>query len=133
MNNAGVFTLVAMQIAAAKQLTLVTPTVDLDGMSAVTLEANFQYGSGGASCSVIAATSFDAGSTWRHIARFDFLLAARVAIANLTALSPKAIATYADLASEGVNDGMLGDRLAVFVVSTGNYANTALSVRASVR
>jgi hypothetical protein len=79
------------------------------------------------------ATTFDEGTTWRHIARFDFTMAAAVKVANLSGLLSKAVTAYSDLASEGVTDGMLGDQLAVFVVSTGAYVNTTLSVRASVR
>ena len=133
MNNPGVFPLAALQIGAAKSLSLLSPIVDLDGMSAVSLEANFQYGSGGTNCSAIVATSFDLGTTWRHVARFDFLVATVVKTANLSGLLSKAVAAYADLPSEGVNDGLLGSQLAVYLVSTGAYVNTTLSVRASVR
>lgn len=133
MDNAGIFTLAALPISAARSLSLLTPIIDLEGMAAVSLEANFQYGSGGAACSAIVATSFDGGTTWRHIARFDFATATAVKVANLSGLLSKAVAAYADLASEGVNDGLLGGQLAVYLVSTGTYTNTNLSVRASVR
>lgn len=133
MDNASLKTLAALQIGAARALALLSPISDLDGVSAVTLEATFQYGSGGTTCSAIVATSFDGGTTWRHVARFDFTTAAAVKTANLSGLISKAVAAYADLASEGVNDGILGSMLAVYVVSTGTYANTTLSVRASVR
>lgn len=133
MNNAGIYTLAALGITAAKPLALLTPVVSLAGMKAVSLDANFQYGSGGTNCSAIVATSFDGGTTWRHVARFDFLVAARVAVANLQALSSKAVTSYADLSVEGVNDFLLGDQLAAFIVSTGTYVNTTLSVRAAVR
>lgn len=133
MNNANVYTLTSMAIGAAKSLSLVTPITNLDGMEAVTIEANFQYGSGGTTCSAIVATTFDGGTTWRHIARFDFTTASAVKVANLNGQLSKAITVYADLASEGVLDGVLGDQLAVLVVSTGSYTNTVLSVRASVR
>src|ERR1700730_18002057 len=133
MINAGTFTLAALQISAAMSLKLLTPTAGLQGMSAVTLEANFQYGSGGSGCSLICATSFDQGTTWRHCARFDFTTASAVKIVNLQALTSKAVTAYADLASEGVNDQMLGDQLAAFLVSTGAYVNTTATLRASVR
>lgn len=133
MNNAGVYPLAVLQIGAAKSLSLLTPLANLDGMTAVNLEANFQYGSGGTNCSAIVATSFDLGTTWRHIARFDFLVAAVVKTANLSGLLSKAVASYADLSVEGVNDGLLGSQLAVYLVSTGTYVNTTLSIRASVR
>lgn len=133
MDNAGTFTLAALAIGAAKTLSLLTPITDLDGMQAVTLEANFQYGSSGTTCSAIVATTLDGGTTWRQIARFDFTTATAVKVANLNGHLSKAVTAYVDLASEGVLDGILGDQLAVYLVSTGTYVNTTLSVRASVR
>jgi hypothetical protein len=133
MDNSGVFTLAALAISAAKPLALLTPIANLDGMSAVSLEANFQYGSGAGTFSAIVATSFDGGNTWRHVARFDFAAAAAVKTANLNGLKSNGVAAYADLAAEGVNDGLLGDQLAAFIVSTGSYTNTTFSLRASVR
>jgi hypothetical protein len=133
MDNANVYPLAALAISTARPLSLLTPVTNLDGMSAVTLEANFQYGSGGTTCVAIVATTFDGGTTWRHIARFDFAAAAAVKVANLNGQFSKAVTAYADLAAEGVLDGILGDQLAVYLVSTGTYVNTVLSVRASVR
>jgi hypothetical protein len=133
MDNPGVFTLAATQIGAAAGPVTLSPIVDLDGMAAVTLEANFQYGTGGTTCSAIVATSFDGGTTWRHIARFDFATAADVKVANLSGLTPVGITAYADFSVESVRDGILGDRLCAIIVSTGTYVNTTLSVRAAVR
>ncbi|MCK1322146.1 hypothetical protein IVA94_14845 [Bradyrhizobium sp. 156] len=133
MNNANVYPLAALAIGAARSLSILTPVADLDGMEAVTIEANFQYGSGGTTCSAIVATTFDGGTTWRHIARFDFTTATAVKVANLNGHLSKAVTAYVDLASEGVLDGVLGDQLAVLVQSTGTYVNSVLSVRASVR
>jgi len=132
MDDAGVYILAALSIAAA-QTSILSPAENLDGMTGVTLEANFQYGSGGTTCSAIVMTSFDDGTSWRHIARFDFTMAAAVKVANLNGLLSKAVVAYADLNSEGVTDGVLGNMLAVKVISTGTYVNTTLSVRASVR
>lgn len=133
MDNAGVYVLAALGIDVAKTKAMLAAITDLDGMSAVSLEANFLYGSGGLTCSAIVATTFDGGTTWRHVARFDFTTAAAVKTANLDGLASKAVGAYSDLASEGVNDAMLGDQLAVILISTGTYVNTTLSVRASVR
>jgi hypothetical protein len=135
MDNPGVFTLAPAQIGVAAGPFTFSPIIDLDGMTAVTLEANFQYGSGGTTCSAIVATSFDGGTTWRHIARFDFTTAADVKVANLSGLTPVGIAdnAYVDLATESIRDGLLGDRLCAIIVSTGTYVNTTLSVRAAVR
>lgn len=132
MNKAGVFTLGSLPIAAARSLALLTPVLNLDGMSAVSLECNFQWGAGGTSTTAIVATSLD-GVLWRHIARFDFTTSSLVKTANLSGLSPKGVASYADLAAEGVTDGFLGNQLALLVSSVGTYSNTLLTCRASVR
>jgi len=132
MDNPDVYTLAALQISAA-QNAILTAIKSLDGMTAVSLEAVFQYGSGGTTCAAIVMTTFDGGTTWRHVARFDFTTASAAKVANLSGLLSKAVTVYADLNSEGVNDGILGDQLAVRLISTGTYAGTTLSVRASVR
>lgn len=132
MDNPGIYDLAVLD-SSAFVAGVVTAIEDLDGMSAVTIEASLKYGSGGTSISAIVMTSFDKGQTWRHIARFDFATASAVKLANIQALTAKAITTYADLASEGVNDGLLGDRLAVKLIPVGNYSGTSLSIRAAVR
>jgi len=133
MDNPGVFTLAALQITPDMPETLLTPVTDLDGMTAVTIDADFRYGSGGTSVTAIVATTFDGGVTFRHIARFDFTTASIVKQCNLEGMLSKAVTTYADLSSQSVNDGVLGDQLAVLLTSVGNYSNTTLSIRASVR
>ncbi len=133
MNNPGVKVLWAGMIATPLTGSVVSAITSLDGMTAVSLEFNFQYGSGGTTCSAIVATSFDGGTTRRHIARADFTTASGVKVLNLSGLLSKAVTDYADLATPGVIDGILGDQLQVILTSTGTYANTNLSVRASVR
>jgi hypothetical protein len=133
MLNPAVYTLASIGLTAPKSLSLLTPITGLAGMLACNLEANFQWGSGGTSCSLIAATSFDGGTSWRYVARFDFTTASSVKVANLSGLLSRAVASYSDLAAEGVLDGVLGDTLAAYIVSTGTYANTTASLRASVR
>jgi hypothetical protein len=133
MDNAGVFTLAALGIGGASAQKLLSPTTDLEGMSSVSLEASFQFGSGSGTMTAIVATTMDGGTTWRHIARFDFDTSSAVKQANVQASSAKGITVYADLDAEGVNDGFLGDQLAVLLTSTGSYSNSVLSVRAAVR
>lgn len=137
MDNPGVFTLAALQIAAAMPQSLLEPQpngpADLSGMTAVTLDFDFKFGSGSGTAVAVVVTSFDGGTTWRHIARADFANAARVVQCNLEGLLSKGITNYADLAAEGVNDGVLGNQLALILTTTGTYANTTLAVRASVR
>lgn len=132
MDNPGVFTLAALGITVAA-VTQLTPIADLDGMTAVTLEFAFTYGSGGASVSAVVQTTFDGGTSWRDVARADFTTASATKHCSLEGLLSKAMTLYGALAAEGVYDGVLGDQLRCVVTSTGVYANTTLSVRASAR
>src|SRR5882762_3428820 len=116
MNNPGSYLLGGLQITAARPLSLLTPIINLDGMTAVSLEASFQGAVGGSTMTAIVATSWD-GTLWRHIARFDWATTPLIKTANLSGLLSKAVSSYADLAAEGVNDGILGSSLALYVLS----------------
>lgn len=134
MDNPGNYDLAVLEISAAMPQSLLIPSggaVDLSGMKEVSLDFDFRYGTGGTSVAAIVATTFDGGSTWKHIARIDLTTASRAPGCTITK-SALAVANYADLGSEGVNNGRLGDRLAVFLTVVGNYANSSLAVRASV-
>jgi hypothetical protein len=133
MNLPGVYTLANLSPTTALTASAQTATVKLDGITAVTLEAAYQYGSGGASASVLVQTSFDGGTTWRDIARFDFTNVPATKHCNLEGLLSKAVTAYAALAAEGVYDGVLGNYLRAVITTVGVNANTTLSVRASVR
>lgn len=132
MDNPGVKTLGVIDFSGAsgQPLTLMD---DLSGMTAISLEFAFQYGTGGTSGNGKVQTTFDGGTTWRDIARVDFATSAFVKHCNLEGLLSKGITAYADLASEGVYDGVLGDALRFVPTWTGNYSNTTFAVRASVR
>lgn len=106
----------------------------LGGMKAVTLQARFNYGSGGTTLKVDVETSLDHGLTWLPIVRLAFGTASAVKVANLSGMTPKAPAAVAALSDDAVLDGILGDRLRARITSTGTYGgNTSVSVRASVR
>lgn len=126
-------TLVSTGITTALSAQAQTPITGQDGVTAATIEANFQYGSGGASVSVLVQTTMDAGTTWRDVARFDFTTSTDVRYATLSGLTPKSNTAYVALAAAGVNDGLLGNQLRAVITSVGTYANTTLSVRASLR
>lgn len=128
-----VYTLASLGITTALSASAQTAIEDLEGMASVTLEAAFGYGSGGSTAKVWVQTSFDGGTTWRDVALFEFTTASAVKVANLQANAAKAVTAYAALSSEGVIDGVLGDRLRAVVTTTGTYANSTLAVRASVR
>ncbi len=106
----------------------------LDFMAAVTLQANFVYGSSGTTAKVDVETSLD-GVNWVPIARFAFTTASASKLFNLSGLTPKTTAvTPATLSDDSVVDGILGDRLRAKITTTGTYAgNTSIAVRAAVR
>ncbi len=145
MDNPGIFNLGDAAVTAAVTDSVITSGTSaagvtqafidrLEAMTALTLYAEFAYGSGGTSCAVIVQTSINQGADWIDIARFDFTTANGTKVANLSGLLSKAVTAVAALASEGVNDGVLGDRLRYKITSAGTYAgSTSVSVRAAVR
>lgn len=133
ITNPAVYALAVLQITTALTSSAQTAITSLAGATAVSIECSFTYGSGGTTASATIQTSMDGGTTWRDVTRCDFTTATRVAYGNLSGLTAKNVATFAALASEGVNDGLLGDQLRAVVTTTGTYVNTTLSVRASVR
>lgn len=132
MNNAGVYILGSPQLSVLPTSSLLTPILNLEGMTAVSLECNLLGALGGSTLVVIVSTSFDL-TLWRHIARFDFTTGSLIKIANLSGLLSKAVGSYADLAAEGVNDGLLGRALALTLIRTGTYTAGQIVVNASVR
>src|SRR5450759_24099 len=123
MDNSSDYTLAALNMAAALTAQVQTTIDSLDGMAAANLVANFAYGSGGTTASVTVQTSFDGGTVWYDIVRFDFTTSSRRAFCNNEVLLSVAPTTYAALASEGHNDGLLGNMLRAVVTTTGVYVN----------
>ncbi len=124
-------------------LTITTPdtqetdwTEDLDGMSAVTIQARFVYGSGGTDVLVFVQTSLDGGTTPIDIAGFGFSTSSVANVVTLSGDGDGMILEPTDgvLAAGYINSGILGDRLRIKVISTGTYSgSTLVSVRAAVR
>lgn len=133
MDNPGAYQLVDLDLTTALTAQAQTSVDGLDGAAAITLVAEFGYGSGGTTCSVLCQMSADGGSTWFDIARFDFLLATRRAWCVIEGLAAKAVATYAALAAEGVNNGLVGPEIRGVVTSTGTYVGTTVSLIAIPR
>lgn len=108
---------------------------DLAGMTAVSIQARFAYGSGGTTAKVYVQTSLSQSNDWVDVACIAFATTSETQVLNLSGLTPKGLTVPTDgaLTDDTVLDGILGDRLRVKVVSVGTYANTTLSVRASVR
>lgn len=133
MNNPGQYFLAVEQITVARTVDELSAIDGLEGLAALTLEVIFAYGSGGTTCVAVVQTSANEGDNWRDIARFDFSTSAAVKVCNLSGQLSKAITSYAVLASEGVFDGFLGDRLRAVITSTGTYVNTVLAISAVAR
>lgn len=133
MDNPGAYQLVGLDLTAPLAAQAQTSIDGLDGAAAITLVAEFQYGSGGTTCAVVAQVSMDGGSTWFDMARFDFLLATRRAWCVIEGLAAKPVATYAALAAEGVNNGLVGPMIRGVVTSTGTYVGTTVSLIAVPR
>jgi len=131
MISPGLYTLAILGVTTPLATVPQSEVDGLDGMNAVTLEAEVLGATGGTSVSALVQTTMD-GSTWLDIARFDFTAAGKK-YAVIEALSAKAVTAYAALAAEGVNDGLLGNSLRAVITSVGTFTNTTLAVRASVR
>lgn len=97
---------------------------DIGRVEALTLYANFDYGSGGTDAKAWVQTSLDGGSTWVDIASFAFTTADAKRMYNLTAIAVTAIATPGDgaLADNTSVNGFLGALYRVKVTTTGTYA-----------
>lgn len=105
----------------------------LEGMSSVSLECRFVYGSGGTSVAVTVQTAFG-GSNWIDVARFEFTTTNAAKAANIIGSGASAIAAITALSTETVGPSILGDRLRAKITSVGTYAgSTTVSVRAVVR
>ncbi len=103
----------------------------LDGILAASLQVDFTYGAGGTNAFVLIQTRLDT-SNWLDVARFDFTTASARKVANLSGLISKAVAAYAALSVEGVNDGLLGPDWRAALTTTGTYAASAQGVPTSV-
>jgi hypothetical protein len=132
MNSPGVYDLFAGAITTAKTAETQTAITNLDGMSGVTLLCELLGASGGSTISAWVQTTLDGGTTWLDVALFTFTTSAAKKWCVLQNTATKAIASYSAIAAEGVNDGLLGDRLRAVLTTTGTYANTTISIRASV-
>lgn len=135
MLNPGTYALADRAITTAVNETQ-APISDLAGMSAVTIQARFAYGSGGTTAKVYIATSLDNGATWVDIACLAFTTTGSVKVVNVSGLTPRSapiIPSDGTLVDDTIIDGVLGDRLRARIVTTGTYANSLLTVRVAVR
>jgi hypothetical protein len=97
----------------------------------IDVQANFTYGSGGASVTAFVQTSLDGGNTWADVACFGFATASKVSIFNLsttTATTSPITPTNGTLASNTAIAGIAGNLWRALVSSTGTYNNTTLRI-----
>jgi hypothetical protein len=107
-----------------------TAVTGLTGMQSLTVSLRFAWGSGGTSVKAYLQTSIDSGTTWDDVACWAVTTASAAKRWNLSALTPVTTPiTPSDgaMADNTVQDGILGDRVRLKVVSVGTYAgNTTL-------
>lgn len=139
LQTPGIVTLGDFQIGVAGQQATpaqLVPTT-LQGLTALSCQVRFLWGSGGTKTNVYLQSSLDQGQTWFDIANIAFTTASGTEMVNLSGLA--AVTTpvpplYLGLADNTTVNGPLGDRLQAFVVSTGTYTGSTLaSVRCATR
>ncbi|HEX3948216.1 MAG TPA: hypothetical protein VHW95_00030 [Steroidobacteraceae bacterium] len=120
------------QITAAISLAATGGKLQLnDAARSICAQANFTYGSGGATVDAYLQTSVDGGNTWIDIAQFHFTTAsARVAfnLSSLTPVTTEYTVTDGALTANTAKDGLLGPLFQVKLASTGTYAGTTLAI-----
>lgn len=106
----------------------------LEGMLSATLQATFNWGSGGTSLKVMVETSLDQGVSWIEVARFAFAGASAQKAVNLSGLTALGVYTPAALTDDTVKDGILGPIFRARILTVGTYAGaTSLSLRLIAR
>ncbi len=102
----------------------------LQGMTALSCQVNFAYGSGGTQVNVYIQSSVDQGTTWFDVANFEFTTSSNWEAVNLSGLNsvttPTALSNKT-LTNNTTFNGPLGDRLQAVVVSTGTYGGGTLA------
>ncbi len=107
----------------------------LEGVTALTFQANFTWAAGGTTVKVDLETSLDQGLSWLPICRLAFATSSAMKVVNVSGLTPKISAVVPAVpADDACVDGILGDRFRVRITSAGTYTgNSFISTRASVR
>lgn len=102
------------------------------GVSSLTLQGTFTYGSGGTSADAWVQTTLDGGVTWTDIANFHFTTSSARFIYNLsalTAVTTEYTATDGTLSANTAKDGVIGHQFRVKYTTVGTYAaSTTLRV-----
>jgi hypothetical protein len=99
----------------------------------LTLLGKLTYGSGGTTIDAYVQTSFDNGVTWYDVANFHFTTASLVKAFNLSRATPQTTEltpTSGSIAANTAQDGFIGGKLRVLLISAGTYVGTNLAVYA---
>lgn len=136
LNNPTIIPLGNFQIGAAGQQTG-TQQLNLNGLTALSCQVRFAYGSGGTKVNVYIQSSIDTGSSWFDLANVAFTTSSNVDLINLSGLNSvttPVAASNLSLADNTSVNGPMGDRLQAVVVSTGTYGGgTLVSVNCAPR
>ena len=100
------------------------------GINAVTIQANFTYGSGGTTAKVWVQTSLDKGATWIDVGYCPFTTASARVFLNLkSSTSVTTPTTPTDGSAAAAVDGVIGPQWRTKLTTTGTYAGgTTLAV-----
>lgn len=131
-------TLLSAPITAAQSIAAApNPLLLVDAPTSLIVQANFTYGSGGASVNAFVQTSVDGGATWIDIAQFSLTTASARFVYNLNSQTPvttEYVPTDGTLTANTSKDGILGPLYQVKLASTGTYAgNTTLRIDVSAQ
>jgi hypothetical protein len=95
------------------------------------LQANFAFGSGGATVSAFVQTTLDGGNTWADVANFSFTTSSAISIFNLSNFAAVIAAitpTNGALTANTAVSGIMGNMWRVLLTTTGTYAGTTLRI-----
>lgn len=121
-----------LTISGAVAATVTSPVMLLSGMRYVIAEAKFLFGAGGTSVKAYIQTSIDGGLTWIDVIAFAFTGTAGnkvSAVSTTIALAAAVAPTDGTLTDNTIVNGLLGDRIRLKYVTTGDYTGaTSLAV-----
>ena len=102
--DSGIYSLGYQVITTAVAGLVLNPVVDLDGLTAITLQVRFAPVSGGTTCKAWVETSLDQGQTWTDIFCAAFTTTAGLKIVNLSGLTPRTTVLAPTDATETIPD-----------------------------
>lgn len=135
-SNRALILLPSTAITTAVSAGLSTPLTGLIGLSILSAQAVFTYGSGGTSAKFYLQTTLDSGATWFDIACWAFATTTATRIQSvraMTAVAANVTPVSKALADNTILDGLLGDQLRIAYTTVGTYATTSIVITASAR